>query len=235
LLRILEAKGKRYAGRFARNYQVLTTFGGYREIHKFYIIRAGDLLRERILDVAQTLTRAGRLDNLGQAFALTIEELDRARVEPNLDVRALAKKNTHFLRRVNRVHDFPRIIDSRGKILRPPRLEAKQGLLAGQPISPGVVRGRVRVLSQPEEEMIQPGEILVARATDPGWTPLFLNAGGIILEVGGILQHGALVAREYCKPCIAGLEGATKLFSTGQLVELDGANGTVRRLEEVEA
>jgi len=78
------------------------------------------------------------------------------------------------------------------------------------------------------EKLLLPEEILVARATDPGWTPLFLNAGGIILEVGGIFQHGALVAREYCKPCVAGIENATILLKDGQVVEMDGAMGVIR-------
>jgi pyruvate,water dikinase len=100
--------------------------------------------------------------------------------------------------------------------------------LAGEPIAPGVVRGRVNVLREPDEKPVLPGEILVARATDPGWTPLFLNASGIILEIGGLLQHGALVAREYGKPCVAGIEDATSVLRDGQMVELDGANGVVR-------
>jgi pyruvate,water dikinase len=74
------------------------------------------------------------------------------------------------------------------------------------------------------------GEILVARATDPGWTPLFVNAGGIILEVGGSLQHGALVAREYGIPCVAGVENATTLWQDGTLVEVDGSAGIIRTI-----
>ncbi|MCK5744170.1 MAG: hypothetical protein KAH30_05480, partial [Caldisericia bacterium] len=76
-----------------------------------------------------------------------------------------------------------------------------------------------------------PGEILVARTTDPGWTPLFINASAIILEIGGILQHGALVAREYGKPCVAGIISATEKLKDGQLVEVDGSNGVVRIIE----
>ncbi len=76
-----------------------------------------------------------------------------------------------------------------------------------------------------------PGEILVARATDPGWTPLFINARGIILEIGGALQHGAVVAREYGIPCVSGLDGATTVLKDGQLVEVDGSHGQVRILE----
>ena len=71
-----------------------------------------------------------------------------------------------------------------------------------------------------------------SRATDPGWTPLFINARGIILEIGGALQHGAVVAREYGIPCVSGVDGATTLLKDGQLVEVDGSNGLVRMLEE---
>jgi pyruvate,water dikinase len=119
------------------------------------------------------------------------------------------------------------MIDSRGKILRPPQKEPKDGELLGEPISPGVVQGQVKVLHEPDEKPVLPGEILVARATDPGWTPLFLNAAGIVLEIGGTLQHGALVAREYGKPCVSGIEDATEVLKDGQTIELDGASGII--------
>jgi pyruvate,water dikinase len=124
-------------------------------------------------------------------------------------------------------------VDSRGKILRPPKKEAVEGELAGEPISTGTVQGKIKVLHRLDEKPVLPGEILVARATDPGWTPLFINASGVILEVGGMLQHGALVAREYGKPCVAGIENATLIFKDGQMVELDGANGIVRTLDAI--
>lgn len=104
--------------------------------------------------------------------------------------------------------------------------------LAGLSISAGVVRGRVKVLRTAAEKRLLPGEILVARATDPGWTPLFMNAGGIILEIGGVLQHGAVVAREYGIPCVSGISRATEILRDGQLVELDASNGIVRLLQE---
>jgi pyruvate,water dikinase len=161
-------------------------------------------------------------------FDLTTENLDRGLADSSLDLRALAQGNTRFLRKIRHVRNFPLVIDSRGKILRPPKKEAVEGELVGEPISTGVFRGQVKVLNSPDEKPVLPGEILVARATDPGWTPLFLNAGGIILEIGGILQHGALVAREYCKPCVAGVENATSILKDGQVVELDGSNGVIR-------
>jgi phosphoenolpyruvate synthase/pyruvate phosphate dikinase len=97
------------------------------------------------------------------------------------------------------------------------------------------VQGRVKVLQRADEKPLLPGEILVARVTDPGWTPLFIHAGGIILEIGGALQHGAVVAREYGIPCVSGLTGATELLKDGQMVEVDGSNGIVRILGEDEA
>jgi pyruvate,water dikinase len=145
-----------------------------------------------------------------------------------VDLRALAEQNTRFLNRFRRVRSLPRIVDSRGKILRPPTREAGEGELLGEPISTGTVRGRIKVLHRPDEKPVLPGEILVARATDPGWTPLFINASGVILEVGGMLQHGALVAREYGKPCVAGIDDATSIFSDGQVVQVDGASGIIR-------
>ena len=95
-------------------------------------------------------------------------------------------------------------------------------------MSPGLVQGLVKVLHFPDEKPVVPGDILVAHATDPGWTPLFVNAAAVVLEVGGMMQHGALVAREYGKPCVAGLENATERFADGTLVEVDGASGIVR-------
>ncbi len=127
---------------------------------------------------------------------------------------------------------FPKLIDSRGRILVLPKVQAQEGELIGQPISPGKVTGRVKVMSVPDEKHLLPGEIMVTRATDPGWTPLFINAAAILLEVGGLLQHGALVAREYGKPCIAGLDDVMNTLKDGQRVEVDASRGLVKLLEE---
>jgi pyruvate,water dikinase len=228
LVEVIRHKGKRKEKKLYKYYQVLKTFGGYREIFKYYIVVIVEIFRKRVLSEAHSLVRAGRLDYPEQVFDLTIEDLTRALVDPSLDLRAVTARNTRFLRKIQHIRNFPQVIDSRGKILRAPRKEAKEGELVGEPISAGKVRGKVKVLSRPDEKPVLPGDILVARATDPGWTPLFLNARGIVLEVGGVLQHGALVAREYCKPCVAGVENAASILQDGQEVELDGTNGIVR-------
>ena len=100
--------------------------------------------------------------------------------------------------------------------------------LQGTGTSPGVVTGRVRILRSVEDgDRLAPGEILVARATDPGWTPLFLKAGGVIMELGGMLSHGAVVAREYGLPAVVNIEGATRVLKDGQQVTIDGQHGVV--------
>jgi len=231
LLRRAQKKGFFASKLFQWFYHVLVAFGAYREIHKYYFIMNVDMVRQHVLSAAHDLVESGRLDSIEQVFDLTIDDLDKAIKDPSLDLRLLAEKNTTFLKKIKNIRDFPRVIDSRGKILYPPKREVSETELTGQPISPGIVRGTVKVLHTPDEKPVLPGDILVARATDPGWTPLFVNAGGIILEVGGPLQHGALVAREYGKPCVAGIENVTSLLHDGQTVEMDGLKGVVQVIQ----
>lgn len=100
--------------------------------------------------------------------------------------------------------------------------------IQGLGISPGVVTGPARVLRQISAAgALKPGEILVARATDPGWTPLFLVAGGLVLEQGGLLSHGAVVAREYRVPAVSNVPGATNRLRDGQVLTVDGSRGLV--------
>jgi pyruvate,water dikinase len=107
--------------------------------------------------------------------------------------------------------------------------EQSTGLrLQGTGTSPGVVTGRVRVLrSLSDGHQLKAGEILVARATDPGWTPLFLKAGGVIMELGGMLSHGAVVAREYGLPAVVNIQGAMSRLEDGDVVTIDGRRGVV--------
>ena len=99
--------------------------------------------------------------------------------------------------------------------------------LRGSPASPGVVSGTARVIRSPTGARLEPGEILVAPSTDPGWTPLFLTAGALVMEMGGMMSHGAVVAREYGIPAVVGVAGATEQITTGQRVTVDGSAGTV--------
>jgi pyruvate,water dikinase len=104
-------------------------------------------------------------------------------------------------------------------------------VMQGTPLSRGVAVGRARVARTPEEAAaMQPGEILVTPFTDVGWTPYFSRAAGLATEVGSVLSHGAVVAREYGLPAIAGLPGVTRRFKTGDMLRVDGNTGELRRV-----
>src|SRR3989475_1063138 len=105
--------------------------------------------------------------------------------------------------------------------------DESQGVLRGTPASPGTVTAKARVILDPTGAHLAPGEILVAPSTDPGWTPLFLTAGGLVMEMGGAISHGAVVAREYGIPAVVGVAGAIERISTGQQITVDGAAGKI--------
>jgi rifampicin phosphotransferase len=229
------AKGWIASKRFQTLYRVVESLGGYRETPKFFLIYAQDVIRRRVLREAERLVAEGRLDSPQQVFDLALEDLEEAlapSADPALDLRKRGRERRVVIDRLARYPELPKCFDSRGRFLIPPPLPLREGELGGDPISAGIARGRVKVLHTPDEKPLHRGEILVARATDPGWTPLFVNAAAVILEVGGVMQHGALVAREYGKPCVAGVEGATRRLKDGALVEVDGAAGVVRLIPE---
>ncbi len=215
--------------RFEKQYAAWTALGGYREIHKYYIVLVIHRLRKKAMEIGSRFASEGRLRRPEDIFDLTFDQIEKGLGDPNVPLEEIAAANTAWRRTHWAPHrEFPAVFDSRGRILRPPARKAADGEYQGQGISAGTVEGRIKVLHSPEEKPLLPGEILVARATDPGWTPLFVPAAAVILEIGGPAQHGAVVAREYGKPCIAGIEGATELFGDGDLVRVDGAAGIVR-------
>jgi pyruvate,water dikinase len=104
--------------------------------------------------------------------------------------------------------------------------------LAGSPVSPGIVEGLIRVVLDPRQSNLRPGEIMVCPGTDPSWTPLFLTAAGLVMEVGGMMTHGAVVAREYGLPAVVGVDQATRKLITGQRIRLNGSTGRIDLLED---
>ncbi len=228
LLAIATKKGKRKKfERLAKQHRM----AGFREAPKYFFIVTVDLLRRRALELGTRFVEEGRLEDPGQIFDLRIDEIARAEREPNLELLPLVLKNLAPRRKLEHVKSWPRVIDSRGRIFRATQDDTGDGLI-GDPIAPGVVRGPAKVLHEPYEKPLEKGEILVTRASDPGWTPIFLNAAGVVLEVGGALQHGAIIAREYGLPCVSGLDGVTDKIHDGQMIEVDGSNGVVRLLAQ---
>lgn len=232
LFELARARGKEKQARKLAN--TIRSAAGYREAPKFFFIQLVDLLHRRALTLADRLVVADRLDDPRQVFDLTPFQLGEAERDAGFDVRAAMERNLSARRHLDRVRNWPRVIDSRGKIPLQPVSETEDGLV-GDPIAPGTVRGRAKVLHAPYEKPLEGGEILVTRASDPGWTPIFVNAAGVVLEVGGPLQHGAVIAREYGLPCVSGLDGVMDLIEDGQMIEVDGSAGVVRILDEPSA
>jgi pyruvate,water dikinase len=226
LQRLAARKGKQKA--FDRYAGIIRSMAGYREVPKYFLVMTTDLVRRWALALADRWVEQGRLEHRDQIFHLTVDDIDRAESDPQLDLGMVIADNTAYWNTVKDRKDWPRVLDSRGEFFRMTPDTTVPGILIGEPIAPGVVRGKARVLHDPYEKPLERGEVLVTRATDPGWTPLFLNAAGIILEVGGALQHGAVIAREYGIPCVSGVEGAASTLEDGQIVEVDGSAGIIR-------
>jgi len=226
----LAKKSRRKVKAFRKNYKLLENFAAYRESPKYYIIMVVDHIRRQALILGKQWVEVGRLDSADQVFDLKWDEFKQAEMDSSLDIRELAKTNHEYITQFNPNNDPPTLIDSRGFIPKLPPRPHKENELVGTPVSSGFVVGKVKVLKRADEKPILPGDILVTKATDPGWTTLFINAGGVLLESGGMLQHGASVAREMGKPCIVGIQDVTKILKDGQTVELDGATGIIKIL-----
>ena len=228
--KLMAALPPRKAKRLRKHYAKASRYAASRELFKHHIMQVYARLRRLLLHRAEAFVQAGRLDRPEQVFELWLEDVDRATADPAFDLRACVEARGAFARQLAaHVRAFPMFIDSRGRRVHPP-VDDQPGVLTGAPISPGVVRGPVKVLADPSEKPVLPGDVLVAVTTDPGWTPLFINAAAVVLEIGGELQHGALVAREYGKPCVSGIADVTAQLADGQQVEVDGDAGVVRLL-----
>lgn len=209
---------------------LIMLFGGARDTPKHYNLLYLQAVRQRLLAEGEALAAAGRLDHAHHVFDLAGADLCD---DGKRDLREARRQRLAFLKLLaTHVRNFPAVIDSRGRILRPPRGVQTPGELAGSAVSPGLARGPVKLLHRANDKPVQAGDVLVAYTTDPGWTPLFVNAAAVVLEVGGVLQHGAVVAREYGKPCVVGIAGVMSALQDGQLVEVDGDRGVVRIVEQ---
>ena len=216
---------------FNRLYHALTEVGGMREHHKFLAVRMLAMIKEILKKVAGQLVAAGKLAHADDLWFLNWRELFSIWDDDSTDWGILIAQGRADLARYQKLMPPP-IISSDGEspAVRYHLDNAPEGALLGNPVSPGVVEGVVHVIRDPQRETLAPDEILVAEFTDPGWTPLFINAYGLILEVGGALTHGAVVAREYGIPAVVGVRGALTTLQTGQRVRLDGNRGIIELL-----
>jgi pyruvate,water dikinase len=199
-----------------------------REHPKYGIAKLLARAREHFLAAGRMLVADGRLEMVGDVWYLQLDELltlvsDRAATSPY----DLVARRAEFRRHARM--DGPRVFTSDGEIVYVSleREGVPEGALVGTPASAGVIEGRARVVLDPSGVALEPGEILVAPFCDPGWTPLFLNAAALVTEVGGLMTHGVLVAREYGIPAVVSVPEATTRIRTGQRICVDGTRGFV--------
>ncbi|GIG65022.1 PEP/pyruvate-binding domain-containing protein [Phytomonospora endophytica] len=196
---------------------------GLREMPKYWLVSSLAAMRAELAAVGAGLVRDGLLDEPGDVFYLDLTDVR----DPGGELRPLvARRKEDHAREVRRRH-LPRVLLSDGTEPEAVAAEAPDGALTGTPASPGRVTGIARVVLDPVGAHLEPGEILVAPSTDPGWTPLFLTAGALVMEMGGANSHGAVVAREYGIPAVVGVRDAVAAITTGQRVTVDGTSGTV--------
>ena len=214
-----------------RLYHAMTEVGGMREHHKFMIIRLLAVIKEILKSNAVQLAAEKKLGQPDDIWFLTWAEMFAVYDDDSTDLDGQIAQRRADLERYEKLIPSPIITsDGEGPVVQYQIEDAPEGALLGSPVSPGVIEGVAHVIRDPKRETLAPNEILVAEFTDPGWTPLFINASGLILEVGGALTHGAVVAREYGMPAIVGVRDATKNLQTGQRVRVDGNRGIVEIL-----
>ena len=206
------------------------TFIGYREYPKYGKIAREFVYRRVLLAEAERLARAGVVREPEDIFYLTFDELREAVSTNRIDDDLIRRRKEAFASYETLTP--PRVFTSDGEVVTGSyrRDDFPPGALVGLPVSSGLVEGRARVLLNLAEAQLEPGDILVTKFTDPSWTPLFVGINGLVTEVGGLMTHGAVIAREYGLPAVVGVENATRLIRDGQRVRVHGTEGYVELL-----
>jgi pyruvate,water dikinase len=206
------------------------TFIGYREYPKYGMVSRYLVYKRALLAEAERLVRAGVLRDTEDIFFLSFDELHDLVRTHRVDDRLIDRRKEEF--RSYEALTPPRVFTSDGEVVagKYRRSEAPAGALIGLPVSAGTVEGRARVLLDMAHAELEPGDILVTAHTDPSWTPLFVGISGLVTEVGGLMTHGAVIAREYGLPAVVGVLDATRLIRDGQRIRVHGTDGYVEIL-----
>ncbi|GHB55091.1 putative phosphoenolpyruvate synthase [Streptomyces cirratus] len=222
--------GDRKARETKRMIDRVRTFIGYREYPKYDIVSRSFVYKRALLEEAERLVRAGVLTEKEDVFYLTFQEFHDVVRSHRFDGRLVEQRKDAF--RTYRALTPPRVLTSDGEAVTGAyrRDDVPAGALAGLPVSAGTVEGRARVVLDMAQADLEAGEILVTTFTDPSWTPLFVATAGLVTEVGGLMTHGAVIAREYGLPAVVGVEGATRLIRDGQRIRVHGTDGYVEIL-----
>ncbi|MFX4263738.1 phosphoenolpyruvate synthase [Pelotomaculum propionicicum] len=221
--------GKQKAKKTRKMISRLRNFTGYREYPKYLMIGRYWIIKQALLKEAARLVQKGVIREKEDIYYLSFEEFREVVRTNQLDYSIITKRKEEY--EVYEKLTPPRIMTSEGEVI-PGAYDTgniPQGALAGIPVSSGIVEGRARVILRMDAD-IEEGDILVTAFTDPSWTPLFVSIKGLVTEVGGMMTHGAVIAREYGLPAVVGVENATGLIKDGQRIRVNGTEGYVEIL-----
>ena len=230
--RVRAAKGGLRARVFAWQMRCYRELAGLREQPKYEGARMIALARRIWLEAGAELVTSGALDAAEDVLFLRLDDLLAFEEGRAGDLRSKAADARADHARETTRRAVPRWMTSDGEAIFGVQAEDAEGVLTGLPVSAGTYEGRVRVILHPAGATLERGEVLVCRGTDPGWTPLFLHAGALVMETGGAVSHGSIVAREYGLPAVAGVAEATTRLQDGQRVRVDGQSGQVVILDD---
>lgn len=222
--------GEQKAEETKRIINLLRNFSGYREYPKYGMIYRYFVYKQALLKEAEQLMQANIIQEKEDIYYLTFEELHEVVRSNKLDYQMISKRKHEYT--LYEKLTPPRVITSDGEIIvgKYKRENLPANSIVGLPVSNGVIEGRARVIFNVEDAELEDGDILVTTFTDPSWTPLFVSIKGLITEVGGLMTHGAVIAREYGLPAIVGVENATKLIKDGQRIRVNGTDGYIEVL-----
>jgi len=223
-------EGEQKAGETKEMISLLRNFAGYREYPKYSIVSLHFVYKKALLKEAEQLVQANVIHEKEDIYYLTFEELREVVRTHTLDHQLISvRKDEHKL--FEKLTP-PRVITSDGEIIagKYSHEDLPAGAIAGLAVSSGIVQGRARVILNMEDADLEEGDILVTTFTDPSWTPLFVSITGLVTEVGGLMTHGAVIAREYGLPAVVGVENATTLVKDGQRIRINGTDGYVEIL-----
>lgn len=223
--------GERKAAEAARMIDRVRMFTGYREYPKFGMVRRYLVYKRALMAEAERLVDAGVLADPEDLYFLSLPELRDVVAAGRVDRQLLMDRQEAF--RSYEALTPPRVFTSDGEVVAGSyrRDDVSPDTLVGLAVSAGTVEGRARVVLDVADADLEPGDILVTAFTDPSWTPLFVAISGLITEVGGLMTHGAVIARELGLPAVVGVEHATRRIRDGQRIRLDGTDGTVELLD----
>jgi rifampicin phosphotransferase len=222
--------GEQKAKETKRMIDLMRNFIGYREYPKYGMINRTFVYKQAILKEAEKLVEKRVIHEIEDIYYLTFDELHDVVRTNKLDYQIISHRKDEY--KLYEKLTPPRVITSDGEIVSGEykRENLPAEAIPGLPVSSGVVEGRARVILNLEEAVLEEGDILVTSFTDPGWTPLFVSIKGLVTEVGGLMTHGAVIAREYGLPAVVGVENATKLIKDGQRIRVNGTAGYIEIL-----